>query len=51
MTSAERVTMYALGGCYFITSRILIVDLLTEKIDATKISGLLVGALILIFIF
>jgi hypothetical protein len=30
------------GGCYIITSRILIVDLLDSKVDAQSIFGLLV---------
>lgn len=30
------------GGCYIITSRILIVDLLDNKVDAKSVSGLLV---------
>lgn len=34
--------MYKEGGCYFITSRILIVDMLDEKIDFKSIGGLLI---------
>jgi DNA excision repair protein ERCC-4 len=34
--------MYLEGGCLFVTSRILIVDLLDEKIDPKKIKGLLI---------
>lgn len=42
VNSQERSDMYNLGGCYFITSRILIVDLLDNKLDASKVSGLLI---------
>lgn len=31
--------MYSTGGCYIVTSRILIVDLLRENIDPNKICG------------
>ena len=31
-----------MGGCYIITSRILIVDLLDGKVNANSINGLLV---------
>ena len=34
--------MYKEGGCYFITSRILIVDMLDNKIDIPLISGFLI---------
>jgi DNA excision repair protein ERCC-4 len=37
-----RRTMYIEGGCYFITSRIMIVDLLTERANASNICGFLV---------
>lgn len=40
--SHERHERYMDGGCYFITSRILIVDLLDQKLDAAKITGLLI---------
>lgn len=42
VNAAERADLYLLGGCYFITSRILIVDLLDNKLDASKITGLLI---------
>jgi len=35
--------MYAEGGCFIITSRIMIVDLLTSKVDILKICGFLVN--------
>lgn len=38
----DRVEKYMQGGCYIITSRILIVDLLDNKVDAKSVSGLLV---------
>ncbi|OQR98321.1 DNA repair endonuclease XPF [Achlya hypogyna] len=34
---------YKEGGCFFITSRILVVDLLKQTIDTPMITGLLVG--------
>jgi hypothetical protein len=33
---------YMQGGCFVITSRILIVDLLDHKVDAGSIGGILV---------
>lgn len=42
MPVADRVEKYVRGGCYIITSRILIVDLLDGKVDATSIAGLLI---------
>eukprot|EP01038_Epipyxis_sp_PR26KG_P009087 gene9087-12256_t len=42
VNSQERIDLYSVGGCYFITSRILIVDLLDNKIDPVNISGILV---------
>lgn len=42
VNSQERSDMYAEGGCYFITSRILIVDLLDNKVNPLRISGLLI---------
>lgn len=38
----ERVQVYLKGGCFFITSRILVVDMLTERIPINLISGILV---------
>ena len=38
----ERVQTYLKGGCYFVTSRILVVDMLTERIPIDLISGILV---------
>jgi DNA excision repair protein ERCC-4 len=36
-----RRLLYSQGGCYFTTARIMIVDLLTEKILPTQICGIL----------
>lgn len=41
--SKERAALYQQGGVFVITSRILIVDLLTATIDSTQIDGLLVA--------
>ena len=41
--SVDRSLMYLEGGCFFITSRILIVDMLDGKIDPSVIGGLLIG--------
>ncbi|KDO30046.1 hypothetical protein SPRG_05237 [Saprolegnia parasitica CBS 223.65] len=41
-TVQERKQLYKEGGCFFITSRILVVDLLNQSIDVPMISGLLV---------
>ncbi|XP_068161430.1 DNA repair endonuclease XPF [Antennarius striatus] len=40
--SAERSNVYLEGGVLFVTSRILVVDFLTERIPAHLISGILV---------
>lgn len=42
ITPTERRDMYREGGCYFITSRILIVDLLDNTLDPSICHGLLV---------
>jgi hypothetical protein len=39
---ASRNAQYAQGGCYFTTARVMIVDLLTERVDAKNICGFLV---------
>ena len=38
----DRVDMYMRGGCFVITSRILIVDLLDDRIDPSHICGFLI---------
>lgn len=38
----ERSQAYLKGGCFFITSRILVVDLLTDRIPVDLINGILV---------
>ncbi|XP_078097001.1 DNA repair endonuclease XPF [Mustelus asterias] len=40
--SNERYTVYTEGGVLFVTSRILVVDLLTDRIPANLITGILV---------
>ena len=40
--TAERAEMYAEGGCFIVTSRILIIDLLKEQVDPKRVSGMLV---------
>lgn len=42
ITSQERVEMYQSGGCFIITSRILIVDMLDNKINPATILGFLI---------
>ena len=41
-TVSERVQAYLQGGCFFVTSRILVVDMLTDRIPIDLISGILV---------
>ena len=41
--SQDRNLLYLEGGCFFITSRILIVDMLDGKLDSSLIGGLLVA--------
>nr|CCA20443.1 DNA repair endonuclease XPF putative [Albugo laibachii Nc14] len=38
----DRTQLYKLGGCYLITSRILVVDFLLNRLDSKRITGLLV---------
>lgn len=40
---AERQTAYMKGGCFFITSRILVVDLLTDRVPIDLINGIIVA--------
>lgn len=42
VSSGERVELFKEGGCFIITSRILIVDLLDGRIDPSHICGFLV---------
>lgn len=42
-SQAERLTLYKAGGCFLVTSRILVVDFLTGQLDAATVSGLLVN--------
>ncbi|TDH72931.1 hypothetical protein CCR75_008688 [Bremia lactucae] len=41
--STERQQMYKRGGVFFVTARILVVDLLSNHVDASSISGMLVN--------
>ncbi|UPR03543.1 DNA repair endonuclease XPF [Chloropicon primus] len=41
--SAERSRLYALGGCLFVTTRILTVDFLQGRLSPLRVSGLYVG--------
>ncbi len=42
-TSSERMQFYANGGAFFVTSRILIVDMLNERVPLTKVAGVVVN--------
>ncbi len=39
----RREELYRMGGAYLVTSRILVVDMLTKVVDVSSIGGLLVG--------
>jgi DNA excision repair protein ERCC-4 len=39
LSIAERLARYAAGGCLFVTTRILVVDLLTQRLTANAVSG------------
>jgi DNA excision repair protein ERCC-4 len=41
-STTEREQLYRQGGCFFVTSRVLVIDLLNKKIDAKMVTGLLV---------
>ncbi|GAQ83327.1 Structure-specific endonuclease ERCC1-XPF [Klebsormidium nitens] len=41
-SSHERLALYRGGGCLFVTSRILIVDLLNERVPLGQVSGIVV---------
>ncbi|CAG5130689.1 unnamed protein product [Candidula unifasciata] len=42
INAAERQTTYVQGGVLFITSRILVVDLLTDRVPVGHVTGILV---------
>ncbi|XP_074303873.1 DNA repair endonuclease UVH1-like [Silene latifolia] len=42
LPAQQRYALYSSGGVYFITSRILIVDLLNSKIPTSKVSGIII---------
>ena len=44
--SAERYDVYTQGGVLFVTSRILVVDFLTDRIPADLISGMIISEMI-----
>jgi DNA excision repair protein ERCC-4 len=41
-SQADRTQAYLRGGCFFVTSRILVVDMLTDRIPIDLITGILV---------
>lgn len=41
-TQNERAQAYLKGGCFFVTTRILVVDMLTDRIPTDLITGILV---------
>mmetsp|Transcript_36237 Transcript_36237/g.57997 ORF Transcript_36237/g.57997 Transcript_36237/m.57997 type:complete len:788 (-) Transcript_36237:48-2411(-) len=43
LPSQDRKKMYANGGCFIVTSRILVVDLLTKVINISQITGFIVN--------
>jgi len=42
VNATQRQLCYADGGCYFITNRVLVVDLLTKRLDPKHVSGFLI---------
>ena len=42
--SAERSKLYAAGGCLFVTTRILTVDLLQRRLSPRRVAGVCVGS-------
>ncbi|CAI7847045.1 unnamed protein product, partial [Closterium sp. NIES-53] len=42
MPSADRVAAYREGGCFAVTSRILIVDMLSDRVNFNKLKGIVV---------
>jgi len=42
MSLNERTEAYMKGGCFFVTSRILVVDMLCDRVPIDLISGILV---------
>ncbi|CAI5500528.1 unnamed protein product [Closterium sp. Naga37s-1] len=42
MPSADRVAAYREGGCFAVTSRILIVDMLSDRVPFNKLKGIVV---------
>ncbi|XP_024534735.1 DNA repair endonuclease UVH1 isoform X1 [Selaginella moellendorffii] len=42
-TAAERAEMYSKGGAFLVTSRILVVDMLNERVPFHKVAGIIVN--------
>ncbi|KAJ7544180.1 hypothetical protein O6H91_09G067800 [Diphasiastrum complanatum] len=42
-TGSERLTCYTAGGSFFVTSRILIVDMLNERVPLQRVAGIIVN--------
>ncbi|KAK6783024.1 hypothetical protein RDI58_020820 [Solanum bulbocastanum] len=42
LTANQRLSLYTSGGIFFITTRILIVDLLTHRLPTTAVAGLVI---------
>lgn len=42
LSTTERLGLYASSSCLFVTTRILVVDLLSERLDAKQVSGIIV---------
>ena len=42
-TATERAELFAQGGCFIITSRLLITDLLERKVNVQNVLGILVA--------
>jgi len=45
MSVAERLAGYSAGGCLFVTTRILVVDLLSQRLPASSVTGASASAL------
>lgn len=42
LSTAERLGLYTSSSCLFVTTRILVVDLLSERLDPKQVSGIIV---------
>ena len=43
VSATARARLYGGGGCLFVTSRVLVIDLLTKRLDPSVVSGFLVA--------